>query len=103
LKYKFEFKKTFINDYNNIIENLSEHVLKNFSDKLSSKIMQIISFPESCFRLKEPHYSDSGIRWVPILKKYILIYLFEKENISFLRLLPAKTNWINRLFNSENK
>jgi hypothetical protein len=98
LKCKFEFKKTFVGDYNSIIESLSETALKRFSAKLSSKIKQIIAFPESCPRLKEPHYFESGIRWVPILEKYILIYLFEKEKISFLRLLPARSNWINKLF-----
>ncbi|MCI0495127.1 hypothetical protein L0Z72_08955, partial [candidate division KSB1 bacterium] len=87
MKHEFEFKKTFVIDYNSIIESLSEHALKRFSAKLSSKIKQIIAFPESCPRLKESHYFESGIRWVPILEKYILIYLFEKEKISFLRLL----------------
>jgi len=99
LTYKFEFKKTFVGDYNSIIESLSGNALKKFSSKLSSKIKQIVTFPESCPRLNEPRYFDSGIRWAPILEKYILIYLFEKEKISFLRLLPAKSNWINHLFN----
>lgn len=98
MKYEFEFKKTFVDDYNSIIDSLSEHALKKFSSKLSSKIKQIINFPESCPRLKEPKYFESGIRWVPILEKYILLYLFEKETISFLRLLPARSNWINKLF-----
>ena len=98
MKYEFEFKKTFIGDYNSIIESSSEHAVKRFSAKLSSKIKLIITFPESCPRLKESHYFESGIRWVQILEQYILIYLFEKEQISFLRLLPAKSNWINKLF-----
>jgi len=98
LKFEFEFKETFVGDYNGIIESLSESTLRRFSSKLSSKIKQIITFPESCPRLKEPQYFESGIRWVPILEKYILIYLFEKEKISFLRLLPARSNWINKLF-----
>jgi hypothetical protein len=98
LKYEFEFKWIFVSDYNSIIEGLSDNALKKFSARLSSKIKQIIAFPESCPRLKELHYFDSGIRWVPILEKYILICLVEKEKISFLRLLPARSNWINKLF-----
>jgi len=98
LKCEFEFKTTFISDYNSIIERLSDNALKKISTRLSSKIKQIITLPESCPRLKEPHYFESGIRWTPILEKYILIYTFEKEKVSFLRLLPAKSNWINKLF-----
>lgn len=101
MKYKVEFKKTFFHDYNQIVENCSENILRKFSIKVSTKMTQIMNFPQSCPLLKDPHYFESGIRWVPILEKYILIYLFEKETIFFLRILIAKRNWINKLFDPE--
>ncbi len=74
MNYRAEFKKTFIKDFNEIVESLPEKAAEKFGPKFASKIRQIINFPESCPRLHEPHYDESGIRWVPIIEKYILIY-----------------------------
>ena len=70
-----------------------ENILK-FTQTVVATIRQLATSPKIGANLSARIDKDTDIKY-SVIEDYILFYEIENDTVKVLRLLPAKTNWMN--------
>ena len=96
-KTEIVVSERFEKSFQNIIENLSTKQSIKLGRLIDNLIKMLSIFPESYQLLVSRKHCDLPLRKAVLTKRFIVIYIYQKEKIYLIDLFYATQNWENKL------
>lgn len=91
--YKIKYEISFLEDIEKLNDNIGKDKLTKLIRKFSVKKSILKKFPRIYQKLEFKSLKNKEYRKI-VLDQYIVIYKITSNQISFLKIFPQKTNYI---------
>ena len=93
LLYKIKYETSFLEDIEKLNYNIGKEKLTKLIKKFSIKKSILKKFPRIYQKIEFKSLKNKEYRKI-VLDQYIVIYKITSNQISFLKIFPQKTNYI---------
>ncbi len=96
LIYKFHYEIPFLRDIGKLRKDISKEKFINLMKLFKNKKLLLTQFPRIYQKVEFNNLQNGEYRRI-VLDQYIVIYKIVSNKISFLKIYPQKTNYINQI------
>lgn len=95
--YKLKMSKDIVYDFDKIKQYMTEHLQKQFVKELNTKFKMLRQMPKLYQRLYYEKKTHTDYRRI-VHRKYIIIYKIHENQITILRIVSEKENYLKSKF-----